>query len=56
MDYVYYSRDSLTQSNMGVQVMTWVGLGLFMYGLCTLNIIWVFLGLALFIIFVGHGH
>lgn len=56
MDHGYYSCETLAQNNLGVQVMTLVGLGLFMYGLCTLNIVWVFLGLALFIIFVGHGH
>lgn len=33
-----------------------LGLGLFAYGLCTFNI-WAFvIGLAIFIIFVGHGH
>lgn len=33
-----------------------LGLLLFVYGLCTFNL-WAFLGgLALFIIFVGHGH
>ncbi len=32
-----------------------LGLALFVYGLCTLNL-WAFLGgLAVFIIFVGHG-
>ena len=36
--------------------MTLFSLLVFLYGLCTLNLWAVVIGLALFIIFVGHGH
>ena len=56
VDYGNYCRKTFAYNDLEIQIMVWVGLGLFIYGLCTLNL-WAFLGgLALFIIFVGHGH
>lgn len=56
MDHDNHCRETLAQSYLGVQIMDTIGLLLFIYGLCTLSLWAVVIGLALFIIFVGHGH